>query len=220
MLLDMAGEFQTALWETAWMLGIATLFSIIIGVPLGIFLFATSKGMFWQNKMIQSLAGTIINIFRSLPYMILLILLIPLTKWLLGTTTGPTAASISLTIAGIPFYARLVETALREIDRGVIEAAEACGASSWLIIKEVLIPEAKSGMIAGLTITMISLLGYSAMAGMIGGGGLGDLAIRFGYHRFQTEVMIATVIILIILVQLIQWLGDRLAKRAKKVAQS
>lgn len=220
MLLDMAGEFQTALWETAWMLGIATLFSIIIGVPLGIFLFATSKGMFWQNKMIQSLAGTIINIFRSLPYMILLILLIPLTKWLLGTTTGPTAASISLTIAGIPFYARLVETALREIDRGVIEAAEACGASSWLIIKEVLIPEAKSGMIAGLTVTMISLLGYSAMAGMIGGGGLGDLAIRFGYHRFQTEVMIATVIILIILVQLIQWLGDRLAKRAKKVAQS
>lgn len=220
MLLDMAGEFQTALWETAWMLGIATLFSIIIGVPLGIFLFATSKGMFWQNKMIQSIAGTIINIFRSLPYMILLILLIPLTKWLLGTTTGPTAASISLTIAGIPFYARLVETALREIDRGVIEAAEACGASSWLIIKEVLIPEAKSGMIAGLTITMISLLGYSAMAGMIGGGGLGDLAIRFGYHRFQTEVMVATVIILIILVQLIQWLGDRLAKRAKKVAQS
>lgn len=220
MLLDMAGEFQTALWETAWMLGIATLFSIIIGVPLGIFLFATSKGMFWQNKMIQSIAGTIINIFRSLPYMILLILLIPLTKWLLGTTTGPTAASISLTIAGIPFYARLVETALREIDRGVIEAAEACGASSWLIIKEVLIPEAKSGMIAGLTVTMISLLGYSAMAGMIGGGGLGDLAIRFGYHRFQTEVMVATVIILIILVQLIQWLGDRLAKRAKKVAQS
>ena len=129
---------------------------------------------------------------------------------------GPTAASVSLTVAAIPFYARLVETSMREIDKGVIEAAESCGASPWLIIKDVLLPEASSGMIAGLTVTVISLLGYSAMAGMIGGGGIGDLAIRFGYYRFQNEVMLATVILLIIIVQLIQYVGDKSAKAVDK----
>lgn len=217
MLVNMADEFVQAFIETGWMLGIATFFSIAVGVPLGIFLFVTSEGMFWQNRIVQSIAGTTINIIRSLPYIILLVLLIPLAKALLGTSTGPTAASVSLVFAGIPFYARLVESALREVDRGVIEAAESCGASPWRIIWDVLLPEAKSGMIAGLTVTVISLLGYSAMAGMIGGGGIGDLAIRYGYHRFQQEVMIATVIILIIVVQLIQSVGDRLSKKAKKI---
>lgn len=217
MLVNMADEFVQAFIETGWMLGIATFFSIAVGVPLGIFLFVTSEGMFWQNRIVQSIAGTTINIIRSLPYIILLVLLIPLAKALLGTSTGPTAASVSLVFAGIPFYARLVESALREVDRGVIEAAESCGASPWRIIWDVLLPEAKSGMIAGLTVTVISLLGYSAMAGMIGGGGIGDLAIRYGYHRFQQEVMIATVVILIIVVQLIQSAGDRLSKKAKKI---
>lgn len=217
MLVNMADEFVQAFIETGWMLGIATFFSIVVGVPLGVFLFITSEGMFWQNRIVQSIAGTTINIIRSLPYIILLVLLIPLAKALLGTSTGPTAASVSLVFAGIPFYARLVESALREVDRGVIEAAESCGASPWRIIWDVLLPEAKSGMIAGLTVTVISLLGYSAMAGMIGGGGIGDLAIRYGYHRFQQEVMIATVIILIIVVQLIQSVGDRLSKKANKM---
>ena len=209
---DILTDFGNAFLETSWMMGIAVAFAIVIGVPLGVGLFVTSEGMFWQNRVLQSVAGTIINIIRSIPFIILLVVLIPVTKLILGTTMGPTAASVSLTFAAIPFYARLVETSLREIDKGVIEAAESTGASAWLIIKDVLLPEARSGMIAGLTVTVISLLSYSAMAGMIGGGGIGDLAIRFGYYRFENEIMLATVIILIIIVQLIQFAGDRSAK--------
>ena len=213
---EMIGEFTTAFLETSWMMAIAIIFAVIIGVPMGVGLFVTSEGMFWQNKFVQNVAGSIINIIRSIPFVILLVVLIPITKAILGTTFGPTAASISLTVAAIPFYARLVETSMREIDKGVIEAAESCGASPWLIIKDVLLPEARSGMIAGLTVTVISSLGYSAMAGMIGGGGIGDLAIRFGYYRFQNEVMLATVILLIIIVQLIQYVGDKSAKAVDK----
>lgn len=216
MLLEMVNEFGTAFVETAWMMAIAIVLAVIIGVPLGVGLFVTSEGMFWQNRFIQNIAGSIINIIRSIPFVILLVVLIPITKAILGTTFGPTAASISLTVAAIPFYARLVETSMREIDKGVIEAAESCGASPWLIIKDVLLPEARSGMIAGLTVTVISSLGYSAMAGMIGGGGIGDLAIRFGYYRFQNDVMLATVILLIIIVQLIQFIGDKSAKAVDK----
>ncbi|WP_144462076.1 methionine ABC transporter permease [Siminovitchia fortis] len=212
----MINEFGKAFVETSWMMGIAVAFAVVIGVPLGIALFVTSEGMFWQNRFMQNVAGTIINIIRSIPFIILLVVLIPLTKLILGTTMGPAAASVSLTVAAIPFYARLVETSLREIDKGVIEAAESCGASPWLIIKDVLLPEARSGMIAGLTVTVISLLSYSAMAGIVGGGGIGDLAIRFGYYRFQNDVMIATVIILVILVQLIQFAGDRAARAVDK----
>src|SRR5699024_8465008 len=184
----MLHDFWIAFLETATMMGIAVVLSIIVGVPLGVGLFVTNRGMFWDNKFVQGVAGTIINIIRSIPYIILLVILLPVTKLLTGTSTGPIAASVSLTIAAIPFYARLVESYLREIDRGVIEAAESCGASPWVIIKDVLLPEARPGMIAGLTVTVISLLGYSAMAGVIGGGGIGDLAIRFGYYRFQNDV--------------------------------
>lgn len=212
----MLHDFWIAFIETATMMGIAVVLAIIVGVPLGIGLFVTNKGMFWDNKVIQQVAGTMINIIRSIPYIILLVILLPVTKLLTGTSTGPIAASVSLTIAAIPFYARLVETSLREIDKGVIEAAESCGASPWLIIKDVLLPEARPGMISGLTVTIISLLGYSAMAGIIGGGGIGDLAIRFGYYRFQNEVMITTVVILILLVQLIQFTGDRAARAVDK----
>lgn len=213
---EMINEFGQAFLDTSWMMGIAIIFAIIIGVPMGILLFVTSEGMFWQNRIVQQVAGTIVNVIRSIPFIILLVVLIPLTKLILGTTMGPTAASVSLTFAAIPFYARLVETSLREIDRGVIEAAESVGASPWLIIRDVLLPEARPGMIAGLTVTIISLLSYSAMAGIVGGGGIGDLAIRFGYYRFQNDVMITTVIILIVLVQLIQWLGDWIAKAVDK----
>ncbi|MBM7713142.1 D-methionine transport system permease protein [Bacillus thermophilus] len=216
MLPEMVNEFGKAFVETSWMMGIAVAFAVIIGVPMGVALFVTSEGMFWQNRYIQSVAGSIINIIRSIPFIILLVVLIPFTKLILGTTMGPVAASVSLTVAAIPFYARLVETSLREIDKGVIEAAESCGASPWLIMKDVLLPEAKPGMIAGLTVTVISLLSYSAMAGIVGGGGIGDLAIRFGYYRFQNDVMIATVIILVILVQLIQFVGDRAARAVDK----
>lgn len=212
----MLHDFYVAFIETALMMGIAIVLAVIIGVPLGIGLFVTNRGMFWENRFVQQVAGTIINIIRSIPYIILLVVLLPLTKVLTGSSTGPIAASVSLTIAAIPFYARLVENSLREIDKGVIEAAESCGASPWLIIKDVLLPEARSGMIAGLTVTTISLLGYSAMAGIIGGGGIGDLAIRFGYYRFQNDVMFITVVILIIVVQLIQLTGDKAAKAVDK----
>jgi D-methionine transport system permease protein len=216
MSLNLLNEFCVAFLETAWMLTISVTLAVLIGIPLGIGLFVTSEGMFWQNKVLQSISGTIINIIRSIPFVILLVVLLPLTTFILGTSMGPTAASLSLTVAGIPFYARLVENSLREIDKGVIEAAESCGASPWLIIRKVLLPEAKSGLIAGLTVTIISLLSYSAMAGMIGGGGIGDLAIRFGYYRYQNEVMVITVVFLIFLVQLIQFIGDRAAHAADK----
>jgi D-methionine transport system permease protein len=216
MSLNLLNEFGVAFLETAWMLTISVTLAVLIGIPLGIGLFVTSEGMFWQNQVLQSISGTIINIIRSIPFVILLVVLLPLTTFILGTSMGPTAASLSLTVAGIPFYARLVENSLREIDKGVIEAAESCGASPWLIIRKVLLPEAKSGLIAGLTVTIISLLSYSAMAGMIGGGGIGDLAIRFGYYRYQNEVMVITVVFLIFLVQLIQFIGDRAAHAADK----
>ena len=212
----MVDEFGLAFLETAWMMSISATFAIVFGLPLGIGLFVTSKGMFWQNKYLQNVAGTIINIIRSIPFIILLVVLIPLTKLLIGTSTGPLAASVPLTIASIPFFARLVETSLREIDKGVIEAAESCGASPWLIIRQVLLPESKSGVISGMTVMIISLLSYSAMAGIVGGGGIGNLAIQFGYYRYQNGVMIATVIILIIIVQLIQFIGDRAAHAVNK----
>ena len=209
-------EFGIAFLETAWMLTISVTLSVLIGIPLGIGLFTTSEGMFWQNKILQNISGTIINIIRSIPFIILLVVLLPLTSFILGDSMGPTAASVSLTVAGIPFYARLVENSLREIDKGVIEVAESVGASPWLIIRKVLLPESKSGLISGLTVTIISLLSYSAMAGMIGGGGIGDFAIRFGYYRYQNEVMVITVVSLIFLVQFIQFIGDRAAHAADK----
>lgn len=216
MLVEMLDQFGIAFLETAIMMGVSISIAVIVGVPLGIGLFVTSEGLFWENRILQNISSVLINIIRSIPFIILLVVLFPLASLLLGTTTGPLAASVSLTIAAIPFYARLVETSLREVDKGVIEAAESCGSSPWLIIKDVLLPEARSGMVSGLTITIISVLGYSAMAGTVGGGGIGDLAIRFGYYRFQNDVMIATVILLIIIVQLIQFFGDRSARAFDK----
>nr|WP_272508333.1 methionine ABC transporter permease [Paenisporosarcina quisquiliarum] len=199
-----------------YMIGISLAVAIIIGLPLGIILFVTDRGLFLENRVIKGILGFIVNMVRSIPFIILLVALIPLTKLLVDSTIGPAAASVSLSVAAIPFFARIVETSLREIDKGVIEAAIAVGATPWMIIKDVLLPEAKSSLVQGITLTIISLVAYSAMAGVVGGGGIGDLAIRFGYYRYDNTIMIVTVVILIVLVQIIQQLGDWTSKAIDK----
>ncbi|MDF2661929.1 MAG: metal transporter permease [Paenibacillus sp.] len=215
-LLELMPDMLKAFYETLYMVGISLAVAIVLGIPIGILLFVSAKGLFVENRVVNAVLGLIANIIRSIPFLILLVLLLPFTQWILGTTIGPTAASVPLSVAAIPFYARLVESSLREVNKGVIEAAVAAGAKPWLIIREVLLPEAKSGIISGLTITAISLLGFSAMAGTVGGGGIGDLAIRFGYYRYNNEVLFTTVIILIVMVQLIQFLGDWAARKVDK----
>ncbi|WP_240432183.1 methionine ABC transporter permease [[Bacillus] caldolyticus] len=194
------------------MVGISLLAAIIAGLPLGVLLFVTDRGLFWENKLLQTILGFLVNMVRSIPFIILLVALLPLTKLLVGTTIGPTAAAVSLSVAATPFFARIVETALREVDKGVIEAATAVGATPWMIIKDVLLSDALPGIIHGLTITAISLISYSAMAGIVGGGGVGDLAIRFGYYRYDNTVMITTIIVLLCLVQIVQLAGDSVAR--------
>lgn len=213
---SMGSDLQLAFHETFLMVGIATLVAIIGGLPLGFLLFVTDRRLFWENRVINLISEFLVNVIRSVPFVILLVLLLPLTQFLLNTTIGPQAAAVPLSIAAIAFYARLVDGALREVDAGIIEAAEAFGASPLRIIATVLLPEAMSGLLRGLTVTVISLVGYSAMAGIVGGGGIGDLAIRFGYYRYETNVMIVTVVALVVLVQVIQILGDRLARQADK----
>lgn len=215
-LVQLLPDLNKAFFQTLYMVGISLAVAIIIGLPLGVLLFVTDKGLFLENSAVKSITGWIVNLIRSIPYIILLVALLPLTDLLTGTTIGPTAASVSLSVAAIPFFARMVETSLREIDKGVIESSVAVGATSWMIIKDVLLPEAKPGLIQGLTITTISLVGYSAMAGIVGGGGIGDLAIRFGYYRYDNTVMITTVVVLILLVQIIQLAGDRISKLVDK----
>lgn len=213
---DLLADLSHAFGETFQMLGISTVMSIIGGLPLGLLIFVTNRHLFWQNRFVYGISSVAVNIIRSIPFVILLVLLLPLTQLLLGNTIGPIAASVPLSVAAIAFYARLVDSALREVDKGIIEAAEAFGASPMLIICGVLLPEAKAGLLRGLTITLVSLIGYSAMAGIVGGGGVGDLAIRYGYYRYETEIMVVTVVALIILVQIVQMAGDFLANRADK----
>lgn len=215
-IIEILPELNQAFFETLLMVGIALLVAVLLGLPMGILLFVTDRGLFLENRLVKSVVGVFINLIRSIPFIILLVFLLPFTEFLLGTTIGPLAASVSLSVAAIPFYARIVEASSREIDKGVIEAAIAVGASPWMIIKDIILPEAKPGLIAGLTITAISLIGYSAMAGTIGGGGIGDLAIRYGYYRYDNTVMFTTVILLIVLVQFVQYLGDFIAKKANK----
>jgi D-methionine transport system permease protein len=215
-LMELIPDINTAFLQTIYMILISLVISIVIGLPVGILLYVTDKGLFLQNRIIQLSMGFVVNLVRSIPFIILLVALIPLTDFLVGTTIGPTAASVSLSVAAIPFFARIVENALREIDKGVIEAAIAAGATPLMIIKDVLLLEARSGIISGITLTLISLIGFSAMAGTVGGGGIGDLAIRFGYYRYDNTIMIATVVILIVLVQFVQFLGDFLAKVVDK----
>ncbi|MBM7704722.1 methionine ABC transporter permease [Metabacillus iocasae] len=209
-------DLNKAFIETIYMVGISLSISLVVGLPIGILLFVTDRDLFLESRVVKEGLGFFVNIVRSIPYIILLVALLPLTQLITGTTIGPTAASVSLSVAAIPFFARIVETSLREVDKGVIEASIAVGASPWMIIKDVLLPEAKPGIVQGVTITTISLIGYSAMAGIVGGGGVGDLAIRFGYYRYDNTIMITTVIVLICLVQIIQFAGDKLARVVDK----
>ncbi|MBP1153354.1 D-methionine transport system permease protein [Paenibacillus sp. PvR052] len=214
--LQLLPDMLKAFYETLYMVGISLGIAIVLGIPIGILLFVSDRGLFSENRTLNLVLGFVSNMVRSIPFLILLVLLLPFTQWILGTTIGPSAAAVPLSVAAVPFYARLVEASLREVNKGVIEAAVAMGAKPWLIIREVLLPEAKSGIISGLTITAISLLGFSAMAGTVGGGGIGDLAIRFGYYRYDNQVLFTTVILLIVLVQIIQHIGDWAARKVDK----
>ncbi|MBP1315255.1 methionine ABC transporter permease [Herbaspirillum sp. 1130] len=205
--------FVSSFGETLMMVVISGVVGSLLGIPLGIALHITeSKGVL-PNVAFNRIAGLLVNAVRSTPFIILLVAVIPMTRFFVGTSIGTAAAIVPLTIAAGPFIARLVETALREVDHGLVEAAQAMGATTWQIIYKVLVPEAFAGIVAGLTITFVSLVGYSAMAGAIGGGGLGDLGIRYGYQRFLPEVMLAVVLILIVFVQLVQSLGDLLVRK-------
>lgn len=205
--------FLQAFWETLFMVGVSGLIAAVVGVPLGIVLYLTDRQGVLANRGVNSVLGVIVNAVRSTPFIILLVAVIPFTRLVVGTSIGTAAALVPLTISAAPFIARLVETALREVDRGLIEAAQSMGATTWQIVAKILLPEAWPGIIAGLTITFVSLVGYSAMAGAIGGGGLGDLGIRYGYQRFLPSVMLAVVLILIVFVQLVQSFGDWLVRR-------
>jgi len=205
--------FVSSLWETIVMVGISGLVGALIGIPLGVFLRLTDEGGVLRNAGVNRVVGGIVNAVRSTPFIILLVAIIPLTRFLTGSSIGTAAAVVPLTIAAAPFIARLVETSLREVDNGLIEAAQAMGATTRQIVLKVLLPEALPGIVAGLTITFVSLTGYSAMAGAIGGGGLGDLGIRYGYQRFLPEVMLAVVLVLILFVQAVQSLGDWAVRR-------
>lgn len=205
--------FATSLWETLVMVGISGVAGALIGIPLGVFLRLTDHGGILQNGAANKIVGWLVNAVRSTPFIILLVAIIPFTRFITGSSIGTAAAIVPLTLAAAPFIARLVETSLREVDHGLVEAAQAMGATSWQIVWKVLLPEALPGIVAGLTISFVSLTGYSAMAGAIGGGGLGDLGIRYGYQRFLPDIMLAVVVILIIFVQLVQSLGDWAVRR-------
>lgn len=202
--------------ETIYMTAVSLMLSYFVGLPLGVILVATEKGHIMENKLINQVLGVIVNAARSVPFIILMVAVIPITRIITGTSIGTSAAIVPLVIGAIPFVGRMVETSLKEIDRGVIEAALAMGASPLQIIFKVLIPEATSSLILGATITFITLIGYSAMAGFIGGGGLGDIAVRYGYYRYKTDVMIVTVVVMIVLVQLIQSFGNFVSKKLNK----
>lgn len=207
--------FATSLWETLVMVGISGLAGALIGVPLGVLLRLTDRGGVRENAPVNRIVGGIVNAVRSTPFIILLVAIIPFTRFVTGSSIGTAAAVVPLTLAAAPFVARLVETALREVDHGLVEAAQAMGATTSQIVWKVLLPEALPGIVAALTITLVSLTGFSAMAGAIGGGGLGDLGIRYGYQRFLPEVMAAVVLVLIVFVQLVQSAGDWLVRRIR-----
>ena len=213
---EMLTLLAKSLWETTYMVAVSGFISALVGIPLGIILVTTDKRHILENTPLNQVLGVIVNAARSTPFIILMVAIIPLTRLIVGTSIGTNAAIVPLSIAAIPFVARIVESALKEVDYGVIEAAQAMGASPREIITKVLLPEAMPAIILGLTLTIISLIGYSAMAGAIGGGGLGDLAIRYGYQRFRADIMLITVIILIGQVQIVQSTGDYLARRLNK----
>lgn len=201
-------------WETLIMVVFSTIFSCIIGLPLGVLLHASGAeehGGIHPMPILNSILSRIVNVFRSFPFIILIIILMPLSRLIIGTSIGTAATIVPLSIAAAPFVARIVESALKEIDPGVVQAARAMGSTNWQIIRKVLIPEAMPSLVSGVTLTIINLIGYSAMAGALGGGGLGDLAIRYGYQRFMPSYMVVAVIIILVMVEIIQVVGNRLS---------
>ena len=202
--------------ETLYMVFFSTLIAVIVGTPIGVILVISEKDGIRENLPLNQALSTIVNIGRSFPFSILMVAIIPLTRLIVGTSLGTTASIVPLSIAAIPFVARIIESSLKEVERGIVEAAQSMGATTWQIIYKVLIPEAMPGIVLGITLTVINLIGYSAMAGLIGGGGLGKIADQYGYKRYNTPIMISTIILLIILVQIIQWLGNTLARAIDK----
>jgi len=208
---DVAKALWIATQETLYMTVVSSLFVLLGGLPLGILLVVTDRGGIWEKPLLNQLLGSVVNVLRSIPFIILMVAIVPLTRLIVGTTIGTTAAIVPLVVAAVPFMGRVVEQSLREVDPGLVEAAISMGSSNWQIISKVLIPEALPSLIRGTALMMINLLGLSAMAGAIGGGGLGDLAVKYGYYRYRTDVMLGSLVILLVLVQLIQWAGDKLA---------
>ncbi|WXH28583.1 Methionine import system permease protein MetP [Myxococcus stipitatus] len=210
---ELARWLWTATLETLYMTSVATVLVVLAGLPLGVLLVLTDRGGLWERPVLNRVLGTAVNVGRSVPFIILMVAIVPLTRWLVGTTIGTTAAIVPLVVAAIPFMGRVVEQALREVDAGLVEAAIAMGSTHRRVIFRVLLPEALPSLVRGSALMVISLLGYSAMAGAVGGGGLGDLAVKYGYMRFRTDVMLGCLAVLLALVQLVQWLGDGLASR-------
>lgn len=203
-------EIWQASLDTLNMLGGSLLFTVLLGLPLGVLLFLTGPRQMFEQKTLYGVVSLLVNVLRSVPFVILLILMIPLTVLVTGTSLGVAGAIPPLVVGATPFFARLVETALREVDRGIIEATQAMGATTRQIVTNALLPEALPGLLAAVTVTAITLVSYTAMSGLIGGGGLGDLAVRYGYQRYQPDVMLVTVVLLLILVQILQSAGDKL----------
>jgi D-methionine transport system permease protein len=204
------------LWNTIYMVAVSTFFAALIGLPIGVTLTITDRGHIKENASLYKVLETIVNIGRSFPFAILMVVLIPFTRWLVGTSLGTTASIVPLTIAAAPFFARLIETSLKEVDHHILEAAVVMGSNPWQIISKVLLQEALPSILSGITLTIVYLIGYSAMAGLVGGGGLGQVAIQYGYNRFNTFIMVLTVILLILLVQGVQWMGSAAVKSILK----
>ncbi|WP_448207213.1 methionine ABC transporter permease [Azospirillum sp. sgz302134] len=205
-----------ALLDTLHMVAVSGILGTLLGLPIGVLLAVTGRGELLQNLAFNRIVGAVVNMTRSTPFIILVVAIIPFTRLVAGTSIGTGAAIVPLTVAAVPFIARIVEGAVREVDRGLIEAAQAMGATPFQIIRKVLLPEAMPAIALGLTLSAVSLIGYSAMVGAVGGGGLGDLGIRYGYQRFLPEVMLAVVLVLIVLVQIVQSTGDWIARRVNK----
>jgi D-methionine transport system permease protein len=210
--------FGGALAETALMVGASGFLSLLLGLPLGLLLVITAPGGISEHTSFNRGLGAVINAFRSTPFIILLVALIPFTRFVVGTTIGTVAAIVPLTVAATPYFARIAEMSLREVDRGLIEALRALGATRWQIVREALVPEALPGLVTGFTVTIVTLIGASAMAGAVGAGGLGDLAIRYGYQRFETTIMVGVIVVLIVVVSIIQVVGDFIARRLNRRA--
>jgi D-methionine transport system permease protein len=199
--------------DTLLMVGVSSLIALLAGIPMAVILVTSGRGGLFEAPSLNRVLGGFVNLFRSVPFLILMVALIPFTRWIVGTTYGVWAAIVPLTLAATPFFARIVEVSLREVDHGLIEAAQAMGCRRWQIVWHVLLPEARPGIVGGFTITLVAMINSSAMAGAVGAGGLGDIAYRYGYQRFDTQVMVSVIVLLVALVAVIQFGGDRLAQR-------